>query len=429
MPNINLRVKEHYGDEDRIFDFPDDREIEILKMNNHDAPSLTKKQIDDTLDHPIGTETIAELAKGKRGRICILHDDLTRPTPAYQIIPSIIDQLHSAGIADNQIFFLSAIGTHPPMSVEAFAHKLGYNIVQKYEIRNHIPFNFEKFGTHNFVDKGFTSYGTPVTVSKVFADADLRIGISGLIKKGLGSGGGGKLCMPGIASIDAIAYNHTQLGYVRESRPGSSGYWNFKHGINRADMQEFARKAGLDVSINVLPNGKREASGVFAGDVDEAYMTGVKACYEAHSTKVPNKKYDIIVSDSYPQAGSEGLRWCDGADNVLRDGGTAVNVCISIPEGYYITHYTDEAVRGGMIKFMTQHSAKEWPIKQAGHTLVFDNIMDMHEKMQFDERVEFYDRWTTITKRLNEIHGNKASVAVFPTAAFQFNPEKYPLII
>ena len=37
----------------------------MLKVNNHDAPSLTKKQIDEDLDHPIGLKTIKELAKGK----------------------------------------------------------------------------------------------------------------------------------------------------------------------------------------------------------------------------------------------------------------------------------------------------------------------------------------------------------------------------
>jgi nickel-dependent lactate racemase len=429
MTDVSLKVKEHYGDEDRVFSFPDKWEIDMLKMNNHDAPSLTKEEIDDSLNHPIGTETIAELAKGKRGRICIIHDDLTRPTPAYQIVPSIIDQLHQAGVTDDQIFFLSALGTHPPMNIEAFGRKLGYDILRKYRIRNHVFFDSRRLGTHNFVDKGFTSYGTPVTVNRVFAEADLRIGISGLIKKGLGCGGGGKICMPGIASIEAIAYNHTQLGYVRSTRPGASGYWNFQHGVSRKDMQEFARKAGLDVSINVLPNGRREAAGVFAGDVDEAYMAGVKECYKAHSTIVPNKKYDIIVSDSYPQAGSEGLRWCDGANEILRDGGSAVNICVSVPDGYYLTHYTDEAVRGALIKFITGYSAKQWPIRQAGQTIVLDNLMDMHERMQFDPRVEFYDGWEKVSERLVEKYPDYATVAVFPTAAFQFNPEQYPLVI
>jgi len=428
MQNVKMREKEHYGDEETVYDFPDGWEIDVLKQNNHDESSLTRGQIDDALDHPIGTKSITDLARGKNGRICILHDDLTRPTPAYQIVPSIIDQLHKAGIKDSQVFFLAAMGSHPTMTVEAIGRKIGSQALQKYDVRNHVVFDTRKFGSHNFVDKGFTNLGTPVTVNRLYAQSDLRIAISGLIKKGSVCGGGGKICMPGIASIEAIAYNHTQLGYARGSRGAGGGPWNARPGVMRSDMQEFARKSGLDMSINVVPNGSRQASGVYAGDVDEAWIAGVKACYEAHRTEVPNKKYDVIIANSYPQH-SEGLRWCDGAEDILREGGTAVNIFMSITDAYYLTHYINEAVRGAMVQFWYQNRARQWPIKQAGHTIIYDKLMDMHKKIQFDERVEFLDNWPSVVRRLKEIHGDTASIAVFPTAALQFNPQKYPLIL
>lgn len=434
MPEIRVRVKEHYGDEERPFGFPDGWDVDVVKMNNHDTPSLSKDQIGDALDHTIGSKTITELARGKRGRIVILHDDLTRPTPAYQIVPSIIDKLHEARIEDSQIFFLAALGSHPPMSIDAIGRKIGYDTIQKYDIRNHVVFDTRNFGAHNFVDKGFTSFGTPVKINWAFAKADVRIAVSGLIKKRfLGCGGGGKICMPGIASLEAIKYNHTVVSQLRDRsmdpQAEASAYWNIKHNAFRRDMQEFARIAGLDFLINVVSNGNREATGVFAGDLDEAYMEGVRSCYESHSTKVPNKKFDIVVACSYPQAGNEGLRWCDGANDILRDAGTAVNICISPPEGYYLTHYLSEAVGGVLLKFLKQERARQWPIEQAEHVIVLDDLMDMHERIQFDERVEFVDKWASVIRRLREIHGDKATVAVFPTAAFQFNPNKYPLMI
>jgi len=54
MPDIELRVKKHYGDEERTFDFPDSWEVDVLKINNHAAPALAKKQMDDALDHRMG---------------------------------------------------------------------------------------------------------------------------------------------------------------------------------------------------------------------------------------------------------------------------------------------------------------------------------------------------------------------------------------
>lgn len=426
MSKITLRVKEHY-DEDIVLDFPEGWKVDVLKMNNHDAQALKKKQIDDALVHPIGTKSISELAKGKRGRIAIVHDDLTRPTPAYQIVPSIIDELHVAGIHDSQIFFLAALGSHPAMTVEEFGRKIGFDTIQKYDIRNHVALDSRKFGTHNFVDKGFTSLGTPVSVNRAFAQADLRIGISGLKKYGggIGSGGGGKICMPGIASLEAIAYNHTQMGYLRDRPKEGWSYWNFKS--FRRDMQEFARMAGLDFSINVVPNGRREAAAVFAGDLDDAFFTGVKSCYEAHSTKIPSQKYDVVLACSYPQADAEGLSWSETAD-IIREGGTVVNVCLHT-RGHYLTHFVDEVVRGAMLKFLAQDKAKQWPIKEAGHIIILNNLMDMHERMQFDERVEFLGDWPSVLARLRKIHGDHASVAVFPIAVYQFNPKKHPLVL
>lgn len=430
MPRIKLQIKEHYGDEESVFNLPNEWEINYYKMNNHDSPTLTRMEIDEALEHPIGTKSLTELAKGKKGRIVILHDDLTRPTPTYQIVPSIIDKLHEAGIRDDQIFFLAAIGTHPPMSVDAIGRKIGYDTIQQYQIRNHVVFNTKSLGTHNFVERGFTSFGTPVTINSSFGNADLRIAVSGLIKKALGCGGGGKMCLPGIASIDAIAYNHNVL--LERLKDHNIGFWKIKNNLTRYDMQEFARKAGLDFMINIVPNGKREIDKVFAGDVDDAWLEGVKSCYNSHSTKITNKKFDVIVSCSYPQAGPEGLRWCDGAEDILREGGTAVNISISPPEGYYLTHYLDEAVRGKLLRFTLRDRNKRWPIRKAGNILVLDNLCDLSAnsgKMQYDERLEWYSDWNSVHERLENIHGSKASVAVFPTAAFQFIPEKYPLQI
>jgi nickel-dependent lactate racemase len=430
MPGIKLRVKEHYGDEECVFNLPKGWELSYFKMNNHESPALTRKGIDDALDHPVGTKSLTELAKGKKGRIVILHDDLTRPTPAYDVIPSIISKLHEAGIKDDQIFFLAAIGTHPPMSVDAIGRKIGYNTIQRYQIRNHVVFNTKNFGTYNFVERGFTSFGTPVTINSSFGKADLRIAVSGLIKKALGCGGGGKMCLPGIASMEAIAYNHTVL--LGRLKDNTIGFWKIKNNLTRYDMQEFARKSGLDFMVNVVPNGKREIDQVIAGDIDEAWLKGVKSCYKSHSTQIPNKKFDVIIACGYPQAGPEGLRWCDGAEDILREGGTAININLSSPEGYYLTHYLDEAVRGKLLRFTLRDRDNRWPIRKAGHIIVFDNLCDLSAnsgKLQYDERLEWFNNWDSVHKRLEDIHGSDASVAIFPTAAFQFVPEKFPLQI
>ena len=73
--------------------------------------------------------------------------------------------------------------------------------------------------------------------------------------------------------------------------------------------------------------------------------------------------------------------------------------------------------------------ANQRPIEHAKNILVLNNFMDKNKRVQFDESVEFFDSWSKVLNRVEDLHGDSASVAVFPTAAFQFNPEKYPLII
>lgn len=109
-------------------------------MAGHDTPPLTDNQIHDAFTHPIGTRTISELSHGKRGKIVITVDDLTRPTPAYRVLPFILKELKASGITDDQILIIGAIGTHHPMNLHDFTLKVGPEIIAKYDVVNHNPF-------------------------------------------------------------------------------------------------------------------------------------------------------------------------------------------------------------------------------------------------------------------------------------------------
>ena len=52
-------------------------------------------------------------------------DDLTRPTPAAELLPLLVEELTSAGIPPLAITVLLAGGTHPPSSAEEMAKKVG----------------------------------------------------------------------------------------------------------------------------------------------------------------------------------------------------------------------------------------------------------------------------------------------------------------
>jgi nickel-dependent lactate racemase len=415
MQRVEVRVNEHHGDDLIPLEFPDGWDADRVDMACVDAPPLTDDEIRNALDSALGAPNITKQARGKEGRIVITCDDLSRPTPADRVFPFIIKQLHEAGISDSQIFVLGSFGTHHPMNLDAFARKLGDDVVAKYDCVNHNAFD-------HFENLGRTSRRTPILVNKEFASADLRICISG-IKKHIwaGAGGGGKAVLPGVSSVESILYNHS---IIEGHRPLNRRIWWIKDNPERLDMQEYARRADLNVSVNCVYNDRRQLIGLAAGDVDDAWKKAVESCYEAHDSRTAAKS-DVVIVNAYPQADQDIDWW--GARESLREGGTAVAVH-HFTMGSALLHYMQEKM-GAPWRRMHGYAGRRWPVKQADHAIVYTNRLSRRQMLGYDERVEWKNAWGDVLQRLIELHGEEASVAVYPSAKLQFDAKKNPLDI
>jgi len=413
MQQVSLRVNEHYGDEDINLTFPENWSIHMVEMACKDTPQMNDEEIRAALDNAVGAQNIEEQAKGRKGRIVVTCDDLSRPTPADRVFPFIVEQLHGAGVSDSQIFVLGSFGCHNPMNLDAFARKLGDAVVAKYDCVNHNPFQ-------NFMNLGRTSRGTPVLVNKEFASADLRVCISG-VKKHVwaGAGGGGKAVLPGVSSIDTILYNHS---IIEGRRPVNRRIWWIKDNPERQDMQETARMADLNVSVNCVYNHHRELIDLAAGHVDDAWKKAVRSCYKAHDSRSAPES-DVVIVNAYPQADQDIDWW--GAQASLREGGTAVAVH-RFTAGSALLHYRAEQM-GAPWQRICGYPSKRWPVKQAGRILVYTDRLSRRQMLAYDERVEWLTDWGEVLNRLTEIHGDEASVAVYPYGKTQFDAEKNPL--
>ena len=69
------------------------------------------------LDEPLGTPVLEEMVHPGQ-QVLILSDDNTRPTPTWKILPSVLERLRRAGVAEKDIEILIAAGTHRPMTDE-----------------------------------------------------------------------------------------------------------------------------------------------------------------------------------------------------------------------------------------------------------------------------------------------------------------------
>ena len=224
--------------------------------------------------NPIGSKPISELAKGKK-EVVILFDDLARPTPVFEIVPFVLRELEKAGISDQQIRFIAALGAHGAHTANDFRKKLGEEVLDRFPVYNHHPFDFCTY-------LGKTSRGTPVSINKEVMACDLKIGIGSIVPHAFsGFGGGGKILLPGVAHIDSIAYNH---GPLVKNHPGSVGLGKIEGNVPRLDIEEATRMAGLDVKIDALVNLRGEITGLFVGDPILEHREGTRLAKEIYAT-------------------------------------------------------------------------------------------------------------------------------------------------
>jgi lactate racemase len=403
--SVELTVNAFFGDELVELQFPDDWEVIECRMAGHAAPVLSDEEMRRALRSPYGSPPLSELARGAKD-VCILFDDLPKPTPAHRIAPLVIENLHEAGIRDDQIRFVCALGSHRPLAYPEFVAKLGREIVETYPVYNHSVWE-------NLVYVGRTSRGTPVHVNREVASCDLRVGLGGLLPHGLaGFGGGAKLVLPGVAGIETIDHSHRQV-------LGNTGLARVDDNEFRLNLEEGTRMVGLHFKVDTVLNNRREIIGLFAGDFVAAHRAAAGMARLAYSTETV-RDADIVVVNSYPDESQVGRSFWP-IDASLRPGGDAVLICYSW-EGQNMVQAAS--------RFGSAFGGRLWE-----HNLPsrFRKLAKAERVFLLAEHLSRYDRediappdklvwqrdWRNILAELVGTHGRKAKVAVYPYAALQ----------
>jgi len=415
---VEVPQKAWHGDTRLRLRFPDGWEVTECRMEGHNSRPLTDGEIRKAFANPIGSDTIANLAKGKKD-VVIIVSDLQRPDPASRVVPFVLEELKKGGVPDAHIRFVTGLGTHPPLKREEAIKKVGEDMAEKYPIYNHNVYEY-------FTDLGKTKYGTPVKVNREVMECDLKIGIGGLIPHPqAGYSGGGKCILPAVSSFETIYYNHMEIGgYGRTDRTPDprTGMGKIRENVVRFDMEEAARMAGLDVKVDMILNNRRQAIGVFVGDLVAEHREGVKMARKVYTTK-PVMNADIVVTNAYPKDNqARGALWAANAS--VAEGGDAVLIAQS-PEGAAYIGWTQ--------RFGTKYGAKGWipptggAVPKARKLLVYSEYLyrtDAIGQYGRPDTVSWHKTWDGVIEELKARHGDGARVAVYPYAWLQAPP--YP---
>ncbi|MGB3092951.1 MAG: nickel-dependent lactate racemase [Candidatus Zixiibacteriota bacterium] len=313
-----MEIDLKYGNSHKQLKLNDKNLIGVLKLKESSGIPDVIAAEKEALANPIGSRKLSEIAKGKK-TACIVVSDYTRgcpySRPGFNLLLPLIDELHAAGIKDENIKFLVGTGAHRAHTKQEDIDNFGQEIVDKYEVISH---DCDK----NNVSLGNLSTGNELLIDKVWADADVKV-ISGLITTHYfgGFSGGRKGILPGIVARETIRKNHAMIVDPEVDIAKTKG-----NPISD-EMDQAAHKAGVDFLLNVVINDKKEIVKIVAGDLDQAHDEGWKACRDLYLVPFKEKADAVFAcAGGYPKDVSlyQSQKTINNAKLVLKNRGTIV---------------------------------------------------------------------------------------------------------
>ncbi|MGB0604244.1 MAG: nickel-dependent lactate racemase [Candidatus Latescibacterota bacterium] len=415
-----MKVTMDYGRDGLDIEVPD----HALVLQMSDAPALSDldQRLEEALAHPIGALALRQLARG-RSDACIVISDITRPVPNAKILPPMLRILEEEGIAREDITILVGTGLHRPNEGEELVQLVGEEIACSYRIVNH---KARERDTLTYL--GDTSGGAPIWIDTLYVESDLKIATS-LIEPHLMAGysGGRKAICPGLMGVDTMRILHG---------PKLLSHANAAEGIIEGNpfhrqALEVAQRAGVDFTLNVAMNERREVTGIFAGDLEKAHAEGVSFVQRQNGATL-SEPVDMVVTSS---AGLpldltfyQAVKGLTAALSIIREGGTVLIVA-RCDEGIGGPEFTDLLLNTTSVETFAQRLEDpdffvidQWQLQELCKVMRKANVMMFSEGIQDEDRERVLVEMVpsvegAIARVLNE-RGADARIAVIPKGPY-----------
>jgi len=314
-----------YGTGEVSFTIPEDQLLYEIRGKNVSPPPNLKSAYRYALEHPIDSPPLREVIKPGE-KVCVTVSDITRAWQNNdQTLPILIGALNEAGIADENITIIIAVGGHRQNTEGEFVELCGEEICHRVKVINHDPWDMD-----NMVYLGKTSRGTEVSVNRIIREVDKLILTGGVVYHYLvGYGGGRKSILPGIASMKTVQQSHMfamgpelGTGINPHSAPRIT-----KGNEAHEDMMEIAAFVKPDFIVNIVPNLDDEIVGIFAGNWVSAWLEATKLVDEVCGFEIEDEA-DIVVATAggFPKDINlyQGAKTMDNARYAMKKGGVAI---------------------------------------------------------------------------------------------------------
>jgi len=350
------KVQLPHGRSEILLDVPDG--VAVLRANKAEAIGDPVGQMCECLSKPIGTRSLAKLAKGCEDAGIVVSDN-TRPIPYSEpdgILAPIIETLQKSGVG--KIKIIVACGTHLPMEEAELREMLGRSAFQAgVDVINHVATDESMLRSI-----GNTKWTPNVTVNRYYLDAELKI-VTGLVEPHFMAGvsGGRKAICPGICGQSVVYGFHGAKILNEEKTANMVLECNPCH----EEALRVARMAGVDFNVSVTIDSQKRINGIFCGELEESHLAAAKHL-QSFSTIVLDRSYEIaitqggIVGMNHYQCAKAAL---EGA-NAVKLGGKVVLVSDLMDRdpigGVYYKDMLRLCVRVGYKEFCRRILADDW---------------------------------------------------------------------
>jgi nickel-dependent lactate racemase len=287
-----MQVRLAYGRTGLTVDLPDGVPVRVIEPRRVAGLHDERAAIVEALRAPIRTPPLGEIVRPD-DTVAVVFSDLTRPMPNDRALPPLLEELSLAGVADERVVLINALGTHRPQTEAELHRMLGAEIVARYRIVQH-----NAWDGANLIAVATNRAGRPVRVNRTYLEASRRI-LTGFIEPHFFAGfsGGPKAVLPGIADAEAILDNH---GPEMIAEPEAT--WAVTEGNPMwEEMLAVARATAPHFLLNVTLNQEREITGAFAGDLLAAHRAGVAFARQTAMQPV-TAPFDVVITSNsgYP---------------------------------------------------------------------------------------------------------------------------------
>lgn len=405
-----MKLEFGYGKGVQIVDVPDKNLMDVLVANELEHERRGADAVDYALANPIGTPKLGALVKPGQ-KIAIITSDISRPLPSYDVLPSVLRELNAAGIPDEDITVVFALGSHRAQTEEECRRLAGDYVFDKVRCIDSDPEDCILMGT--------STNGTPFSITRSVAEADFRIALGNIeFHYFAGYSGGVKALMPGVSTPEAIQCNHSLM----VSPDACAG--KLEGNPVREDLEQALNFCPIHFIVNAVLDEHKHIVYAVAGDVIKAHRVGCKYLDKMYRKPIPHRADIVLVSQGgAPKDANlyQTQKALDNAKHAVADGGTII-VIGACNEGLGSAKFEEWLVGSEKAHDMVERIGRDFQLgghKAAAIGMVLDRAnIDLVSEMDDDfVRSIFLNPQPSAQKAFDEAmekYGPDASVIAMP---------------